>query len=344
MAASAPLGYPLFAMDAVQALEQGICHAVSTLLLVPAGMDRTREGRALAAPLLSSDEEGQALVLRGVHPDLVELVPPEGKERIGIDQVREAIRQGQFAPIEGERKVCLLPRAEALTPEAANALLKALEEPPRDLLFLLLAEGTADVLPTILSRSEIVRLRPLSREELLERFVAAGYDEDEGRYLVALVRKEEELASFLAARVDIRALRTAEEEHSRLAGVEPLVKMVTSSSPIERREGILSLLERLAKGEKGLRVGAARELAKEGRERILAFLEDLLYLTSDLLRARFSLSLYPEERLAALGERVSLEAVLRFAAATGRARRAVEAYTPAEAVLLSLFVRAGRLA
>ena len=80
--------------------------------------------------LLVRSPQEENLVLRGAHLDLIELSAPEGKERIGIAQVREVIHQAQFAPMQAAQKVCLLPRAEQLTMEAANALLKVLEEPP----------------------------------------------------------------------------------------------------------------------------------------------------------------------------------------------------------------------
>ena len=129
----------------------------ASLFLVPATADRLVLGRTLAAPLLSSSsQEVERAKLRG-HPDLLELVAPDGKERIGIAQVRDLIRSAQFSPVQGDRKVCLIPRAEALTPEASNALLKIVEEPPRGLAFVLLADHPSDLLPTIVSRSRVVR-------------------------------------------------------------------------------------------------------------------------------------------------------------------------------------------
>lgn len=328
-------------MGTVATEKPGVCEAASILVLVPGGADRRREGRALAASLVG-DELG--LVLRGVHPDLIELLPPEGKERIGIDQVREVIRLGQFAPAQGRRKVCLVPHAESLTPEAANALLKVLEEPPRDLAFLLLVEEAADVLPTILSRSRVVRLPPRSSHDALLRLVRAGYREEEGRYLVAAARGEEEMAGFLEARQDIAALREEAKSEARLADAGRLAEMATSLRPIERHEAILSLLARLVAGEAGLRVAAARALSQQGREGILGFLEDLFFRSFDLVRGELSPSpSASDDGVALLVRKVDPDRTLGFVAAIERARRAVEVYTPGEAVLLSVFVLAGRL-
>jgi len=127
---------------------------------VPHGTDRIPEGRRRASLLLARSPQEEHLVLRGAHPDLIELSAPEGKEKIGIAQVREVIHQAQFAPTQARQEVCLLPRAEQLTMEAANALLKVLEEPPRGLVFLFLAENPGDLLATIVSRSQVIHMVP----------------------------------------------------------------------------------------------------------------------------------------------------------------------------------------
>ena len=314
----------------------------ATLCLVPHGADREREGRALAAKLMGEDTRERDLVLRGVHPDVMELVPPPGKERIGIDQVREVIRRGQFSPVQAKRKVCLVSRAETLTTEAENALLKVLEEPTRDLVFLLLAAHPADVLPTILSRSRVVRLPSRSSHELLERLARAGYGEEESRYLLAAARREEESVPFLARREAVLQLREKAAAQARSADAAALSRMATGPQAVERHEAVLALVGRLVEGEAALRVIAARVLAQSSREEVLRFLDDLLYRSFELVLASLSCEVL-DPRVAALGTKVDQERVLDLAAAIGRARQAVEAYTPAEAVLLSLFIRAGGL-
>ena len=328
-------------MTETRTLERGDDWA-ATLCLVPHGADREREGRVLAARLLGEDARARDLVLRGVHPDLIELVPPPGKERIGIDQVRDVIRRGQFSPVQGKRKVCLVSRAETLTTEAENALLKVLEEPTRDLVFLLLAVHPADVLPTILSRSRVVRLPSRSSRELLERLSRAGYGEEESRYLLAAARSEEEVAPFVTRREAVLQLREKAGEQARSADAAALARMATGPQAIERYEAVLALVARLVEGETALCVIAARVLAQSSREEVLRFLEDLLYRSFELVLAALSPSYEAlDPHVTALGRKVDQEHVLDLAAAIGKARQAVEAYTPAEAVLLSLFIRAG---
>ena len=330
-------------MTETTTLERGDNWA-ATLCLVPPGVDRQREGRALAAKLLGEGARARDLALRGVHPDLIELVPLSGKEWIGIDQVRDVIRRGQFSPVEGQRKVCLVPRAETLTTEAENALLKVLEEPTRDLVFLLLAVSPTDVLPTILSRSRVVRLPSRSACDLLERLSRAGYAEEESRYLLTAARREEEMAPFLARREAVARLREKAGEQARSADAAALARMAAGPHAIERHEAVLALVARLVEGEAALRVIAARVLAQSSREEVLRFLDDLLCRSFELVLA----TILPagealDPHVAALGTKVDQERILELAVAIGKARQAVEAYIAAEAVLLSLFVRAGGL-
>lgn len=85
----------------------------------------------------------------------------EGKTEIGIDQIREVRTAASLPPYEGKCKVFIIDRAEHLSLEAANCLLKTLEEPPPQVLFVLLTAAASLLLPTILSRCQRVELRPL---------------------------------------------------------------------------------------------------------------------------------------------------------------------------------------
>jgi hypothetical protein len=315
--------------------------AVSTLLLVSHGADRLREGREAAVALVAKEKADEGLILRGAHPDLIELLSPE-RGKVGIDQVREAVRQGQFTPVQGARKVCLVPRAEGLTPEAANALLKALEEPPRNLVFLLLAEAPGSLLPTIVSRSRVVR-SSASLGATLAALADLGYREEEARYVVAAATRPGDLDPFLAERIDLTMQIGEARQALREAGASRLLAAATGEDPVLRREGVRALLDRLAQGDVRLAVAAARGLSagREAREVALGFLEDLLSVTASLLRSAVGLA---DELLSGGGPVTATEPEGRlrgFVRATGRARRAAEVYTPLEPVLLFLFLSAG---
>ena len=100
---------------------------------------------------------------------------PSGRARvlIGIDQVREVQREASLAPFEGTWRVIIIDGAEHLSEEAANSLLKTLEEPPDRVVLLLLASEAGALLPTIVSRCQLLELRPvpglLISRELAER-------------------------------------------------------------------------------------------------------------------------------------------------------------------------------
>jgi DNA polymerase-3 subunit delta' len=87
---------------------------------------------------------------------------------ITVDETRETIAFfGSTAAADGWR-VCIVDTVDELNPNAANALLKTLEEPPRQSLFLLVSHAPGRVLPTILSRCRRLILRPLSRGDVIE--------------------------------------------------------------------------------------------------------------------------------------------------------------------------------
>src|SRR5579863_6065347 len=91
---------------------------------------------------------------------------------ITVDETRETIAFfGSTAAVEGWR-VCIVDTVDELNPNAANALLKILEEPPRQSLFLLVSHAPGRVLPTILSRCRRLNLRPLSKDNVIR---AASY-------------------------------------------------------------------------------------------------------------------------------------------------------------------------
>ena len=102
----------------------------------------------------------------GMHPD-IRVVGLEkarsGRLRtlVSIEQVREVQRELSLLPYEGASRVVIFESAELFSEEAANSLLKTLEEPPERVMLLLLASDAEAVLPTILSRCRQIRLKPL---------------------------------------------------------------------------------------------------------------------------------------------------------------------------------------
>ncbi len=94
-----------------------------------------------------------------LHPDVL-LIEPEG-QHIKVDQVRQMQKELVYRPYEGNRRVCILTAVDRMAPHIPNTLLKTLEEPPLHTVIVLLANNSRFVLPTILSRCQLVRFNPL---------------------------------------------------------------------------------------------------------------------------------------------------------------------------------------
>jgi hypothetical protein len=274
-----------------------------------------------------------------MHPDVMELLPPGGKEKIGIDQVREVIRMAQFSAVQADRKACLAPYAEDLTPEASNALLKILEEPTRGMVFALLAEHTGDLLPTIVSRSRVERVQAESRASLVERLSKAGYSQAEAQWLARVATRSGELADLAAAPVAVEPARTAARERFASGAVADVVAACLDAGPIERREALLELAGRAATLDPEVLSTAVSALAAQERSTLFVFLGELLSACADAVRGGIAAGAEDTSSAGAL----SGDALRRGCSAIEEANRALAAYSPTEAVLLSLFLRFGGL-
>lgn len=94
------------------------------------------------------------------HAD-VQVIGLDGRSEIGIDQIREMEHSAGLRPFEGRNRVFIIDGAEHLSHEAANCLLKTLEEPPPNVELILLAANERLLLPTVVSRCHKLELRPL---------------------------------------------------------------------------------------------------------------------------------------------------------------------------------------
>ena len=98
------------------------------------------------------------------HPDIIR-VKPSGP-LIKIDQIRSLCQTLAMRPYEASMRVAILTDAQAMNPAASNALLKVLEEPPVRTILILVATHTSDLLPTIVSRCQHIRFKPITKKNL----------------------------------------------------------------------------------------------------------------------------------------------------------------------------------
>jgi DNA polymerase-3 subunit delta' len=99
------------------------------------------------------------------HPDLIVVMAENEGETLKIDQVRELQHTLSLAPYEARYRIAMILRFEEANSSAANAMLKTLEEPPDHVVIILTAKSAENLLPTIVSRCEVLRLRTLSMDE-----------------------------------------------------------------------------------------------------------------------------------------------------------------------------------
>lgn len=127
--------------------------------------------QALFCTVLPDDACGECpscrKITNGNHPDIHHMAPLPDKRDISIDQLRELQHILSLRPYEAPRKACIIEPAERMSVNAANSLLKTLEEPPGNALIILLTENAGMLIATVRSRCQLIRFAPLSPEHLL---------------------------------------------------------------------------------------------------------------------------------------------------------------------------------
>ncbi len=184
----------------------------------PPGSGKRELARAVAAALLmagaSSPETVAERVSRDAHPDLTWVTPSGAAEMLVSDIDEPVVAAATRTPFESARRVFVIEGAETMNDQSANRMLKTLEEPAPFVHLILLTDRLPDVLPTIVSRCQRVRLDPLA-PELIERGLG-GVPPETARACARLALGDAALAARLAG-PDGETLRGQGQELARAA-------------------------------------------------------------------------------------------------------------------------------
>ncbi|WP_337005751.1 MULTISPECIES: DNA polymerase III subunit delta' [unclassified Microbacterium] len=176
------------------------------LITGPPGSGRSTLAYAFAAALIADHPDDEAVmrqVLAGTHPDVTAL--RTDKVIITIAEARSLVERSYFAPSAGRYRVIVVEDADRMVERTSNVLLKALEEPPEQTVWILCAPSEADLLPTIRSRVRSLRLREpdvadVARLISLRTGVDEGVAEQAARHAQRHIGMAQRLATDEAAR------------------------------------------------------------------------------------------------------------------------------------------------
>ncbi len=128
-----------------------------------------------------AEKRNEDPLLFSSHPDFVTFSPDGPLRQLSIPQMRQLKESAQFKPSRGARRVFLIDHVDRAGEQAANSLLKTLEEPPDHLILVLTAENAYDLLPTIRSRAAPFYFTPLTEDEMRAFAKARGLDHPDRR-------------------------------------------------------------------------------------------------------------------------------------------------------------------
>lgn len=129
----------------------------------------------------TAEKRNEDPLIFSTHPDFVTFAPDGPLRQISIPQMRLLKEMAQYKPLQGTRRVFLVDHIDRANEQAANSLLKTLEEPPEHLVIVMTAENPYDLLPTIRSRAVTLQLSRLSQDDMAAFLETRGLKDRERR-------------------------------------------------------------------------------------------------------------------------------------------------------------------
>lgn len=256
--------------------------AQAYLFVGPQGVGKATVARLFAGALLGGTADIVRRVSSGVHPDLI-LVEPDGRTSITVDQARETIALASRRPVESEKKVFLFEEGGMMTDEAANALLKTIEEPTASTIFILVMESEDDLPSTIASRCRTIVFGRVPEADLADELARQGIETDQAAQAARISGGRPGLALALATRPDVAAYRRTWLEIPIHLPEHPGDAMRLADSVIAAADPLLAALKERQSAEGGTDAKAT----KDRHDRELKRAENALYATGLEILASF---------------------------------------------------------
>lgn len=316
------------------------------LITGPGGSGKATLARELAAAALAAtsnagpiapeavDDDLRTRVARLTHPDLAWVRPTSGAGILVDDVDQQILAAAGATPLVASRRVFVIEQVEKLNESAANRLLKTIEEPPPYVHLLLLSSAPGQVMPTIASRCQQVRMEGRPQAEVVARLEAAGVAPELAASAAALAGADGDVAALLADPELGAPLRAAAEAFAigALRGTvtapwQPLLDRATAAG--QRAvdavaEEAAGPLEHLEGRDKSQFEKVVEERSKRAsRQARTAELDEALVLTGTWLRDLWVLSLGAPDTVRGIDRRSALEALLDELAPSDRERRAL---------------------
>jgi DNA polymerase-3 subunit delta' len=259
------------------------------LFVGPSNVGKASVARRFAAALVGGeDADAVRRAKAGSHPDLI-LVAPEGRSSITVDQARGVVSAAVRSPLEADRKVFLFEEASMLNQEAANALLKTIEEPIATTTFVLVAESEDDLPATVPSRCRTIVFGRVPEADIAAGLVELGLDAETASNAARISGGRPGLAVALAREPRVGAFRDVWLSVPERITDHPGDAYRITGDVIKATEPLLEAVKRRQESEieRDHPDGDVPKLVLERQQRELARAGDALYVTGLELLASF---------------------------------------------------------